>query len=192
MPYGAVEIRHCKTGENFKVNRHRLKRYIEGAYDPQTISLKFTKWGADSRANDCKQKRCLGGNPRIFKLFLCLIFHLFSWTFLVRMKTWSYGECFWFILLEFAGMMIQGRVAREKNVGRFCKLKRPNQGVLKLNIICCYSHWNWVFWMMWIKFWCDELLSEWLCGTWIDLIWFDLWMDFAILNPMIVSGVGKR
>ena len=42
-PFGAVEIRHCKNADTFKVNGHRLKRYIEGAYDPQTVSVKFAE-----------------------------------------------------------------------------------------------------------------------------------------------------
>lgn len=37
-PFGAVEIRHQKNNETFKVNGHRLKHYTVGGFNPQTLT----------------------------------------------------------------------------------------------------------------------------------------------------------
>ena len=54
-PYGAVDIRHPKSGDSFRVNGQRLKPYFSSSYDTHLSHLSLQDgWSKKSQANDYK------------------------------------------------------------------------------------------------------------------------------------------
>ena len=63
-PHGAVEIKSFATNEIFKVNGHRLEHFYERDQVCLVKEIQLEDlWARLRRANDCKQRHWLGGNP---------------------------------------------------------------------------------------------------------------------------------